>query len=157
MRRWRVPDGLLIDDADLHLLGAYTWYLDRDGYVRRSLHGEKSTSAFLHRQIMSAKRTELVDHINGNRCDNRRLNLRIVTAAQSSQNGFPRRPRSGVRNVHWNSAAQKWQVNVKCGYRSYYFGLYESVEEAAVVAKRAALELFPFLKTGCIDAWSPPV
>jgi ribosomal protein L22 len=53
----------------------------------------------MHRFIMGAKKEDIVDHINGNKCDNRKANLRFVTKAQNSQNSRKPRATSGFIGV----------------------------------------------------------
>jgi hypothetical protein len=51
------------------------------GYSR----GSKS-SVLMHRFILDAEKGTLIDHLNGDKLDNRKINLRYVTRSQNSQN-----------------------------------------------------------------------
>jgi hypothetical protein len=94
----------LVDHADESLLREYRWKLN-NGYASR--YDRNSGSAVvMHRQIMGLAKGDplVVDHINGKRLDNRRANLRVVTAAENSQNTPSRRgAASRYRNVFWNT------------------------------------------------------
>jgi hypothetical protein len=79
-----------------------------------------------------------VDHIDGDRSNNRIANLRAATRAQNLWNAKRRADNtSGVKNVSWYRRDQKWQVQVRVGGRRTHFGFFDTLEEAAVVAHRA--------------------
>jgi hypothetical protein len=96
----------------------------------------------VHRWVMGAKRRDgrIVDHVNGDCLDDRRLNLRFVTAAESSAN-VKARSASGFRGVY--PMKGKWQARGKRGGRQYYLGTYGNPEEAALVAHLWRLENLP--------------
>ena len=81
---------------------------------------------------------EFVDHIDGDKSNNRIENLRSAT---KSENCFNQKIRStntsGCKGVKWNSKLNKWQVEVNKNYKSHYFGLYEDLELASLVAREA--------------------
>jgi HNH endonuclease/AP2 domain len=78
-----------------------------------------------------------VDHINGDRTDNRWANLREVTRQQNNYNlGVSRRNVSGTKGVSWNASSGKWLARIKVGGRVVHLGLYSTVE-AASAARRA--------------------
>lgn len=70
-----------IDEEDIDKVICLQWHITTGGYV-------ESTSGIrlLHRLIMNAKEGEEVDHINGNKLDNRKENLRLCTREQNSHN-----------------------------------------------------------------------
>lgn len=71
----------LVDDKDYEVLAQYKWHLSNGYAVRR---GNKPTS--MHRAIMQPPSDLQVDHINGDRLDNRRCNLRLCTGGQNKRN-----------------------------------------------------------------------
>ena len=76
----------------------------------------------------------VIDHINGNRADNRAENLRDVTNAENLRNrAYSPRGRSGEVGVYWNKRNKKWQARLYLKDRAPYFGDYDTVEEAAAV------------------------
>ena len=92
---------------------------------------------YMHREILGLRRGDglQADHINGNKLDNRRANLRIVTAATNGQN---KGKRTGVssrhRNVSWNSGTGNWMVRLSVAGRRTYLGLFDDEDEAGRVA-----------------------
>jgi len=62
----------IVDAADYEWLSRYRWFLCGAGYAARHAPGK---TILMHREIMQAPAGMVVDHINGNRLDNRRCNL----------------------------------------------------------------------------------
>jgi len=61
-----------------------------------------------------------IDHINGNRNDNRIANLRLVTSSQNSFNmRLSIRNTSGIKGVHWDDVRKKWEISIKAGAKRY--------------------------------------
>jgi hypothetical protein len=70
----------IIDKDDFEKVNVIKWYLS-NGYANNSRYGR------LHRFIMNAKKEDfIIDHLNGDKLDNRKENLRFVTYSQNSQN-----------------------------------------------------------------------
>lgn len=73
-----------IDPSYYDLLYPINWHLTKEGYARSSQHG------FMHRYVVTLRGDNIegfmVDHINGNRLDNRSANLRVVTAKGNAKN-----------------------------------------------------------------------
>lgn len=80
----------LVDDADFDSLSPYRWGMLSDGYPcrweRRGGRSAPLRAILLHRFILPAPDGMTVDHINRNRLDARRSNLRVVTQAVNAQN-----------------------------------------------------------------------
>lgn len=86
---------------------------------------------------------EIAEHINGNRLDNRRENLRIcvkhlnpVNCKKYSNN------KSGCKGVSWLNRLQKWQVNIQYDKILHYLGVYENYQDAVLVRKEAEEKYF---------------
>lgn len=81
-----------------------------------------------------------LDHINGERSDNRICNLRPATSSQNS--GNVRRHcdnMSGFKGVSWCARTRKWRATIKIDYIQRHLGLFVT-KEAAASAYRAAAE-----------------
>lgn len=72
----------LISEADLSLVGRFSWTMDKHGYVCTYDLGRRPV--FMHRMIvgLSKCRGRHVHHVNGLRADNRRENLRIMSRGE---------------------------------------------------------------------------
>jgi hypothetical protein len=83
---------------------------------------------------------EDIDHIDGNGLNNRRDNLREVSALENHKN-YPMYSNntSGQVGVHWNKAVQKWQVQININGKQIYGGLFISKKNA--IAKRRQMEI----------------
>ena len=81
---------------------------------------------------------EFIDHINGNRSDNRIENLRSATKEENGQNRImPSHNTSGVKNVSWMKNNKKWGVHLRINGKKRWFGLHDDLEFAELVAMEA--------------------
>lgn len=79
-----------------------------------------------------------IDHINGDRADNRFANLRIATHSENQRNrGRQRNNQSGATGVHWAAREQKWVAKIKANGRTRQIGVF-SDRAAAIEARKAA-------------------
>jgi hypothetical protein len=111
------------------------WVTKGGNYVGICVNGKKY---LMHRMIFLYHHGYLpkyIDHIDGNGLNNRIENLREATHSQNLMN-VPGRAgtKSGIKNVYWHSKLHKWAVHVKIGEKVKYFGLYEDIELAELVA-----------------------
>ena len=83
-----------------------------------------------------------IDHINGDRSDNRIENLRAVTRSQNQFNKSPQRSASGIRGVTWHKKTRKWCVRVTANLKAHFFGYYDDIELAELVAQEARSLLY---------------
>lgn len=76
----------IVDDKDFEELNKIKWQWSV-GYARHPGYGAHKIrkSILMHRLIMNAPKGMDIDHINGNRLDNRRENLRVCTRAENNQ------------------------------------------------------------------------
>jgi hypothetical protein len=107
--------GYIKVDQDMEWLLEMSWH-DHKGYA---VHG-KLPRIKLHHLVVGypiLKGYE-VDHINGDKLDNRRSNLRVVTHAENMKH--QRRPlgRSGIRGIVWDNESGKWRVRKGPRFRS---------------------------------------
>ena len=139
----------LIDDDDFDMVSQHKWYLGKDGYAETSING-KTTG--MQRFILNIKdKNYYADHVNGNKLDNRRCNLRKATSSQNQMNKKP----SGVSKYlgvskHTSYIRYKTKFSWAKGYSSHTS--WKSQIKNAETGKYEHLGVFPFTAQGEIDA-----
>lgn len=87
--------------------------------------------------------SKMVDHINGDRSDDRIENLRLATPRQNAQNrSLKAANSSGFTGVSWHSQHEKWWVRITVDGKTRSFGLYEDLAEACLVVINMRKQLF---------------
>jgi hypothetical protein len=115
-----------------------------DGYlVVRMSHNGQHRLYRCHRiayAILHGDTDLLVDHINGNRTDNRACNLRSVTQRQNVAN-MTAVKRRGLQGAFWDKSRGKWLAQIKRNYKSINLGRFDTEAEAhaAYCAAKQAL------------------
>lgn len=80
-----------------------------------------------------------IDHIDGNRQNNSRKNLRLASPSENSQNrSMPGSNTSGFKGVTFHKGTGKFQAAIKRDGRFFYLGLYETAEHAHAEYQKAA-------------------
>jgi hypothetical protein len=129
-------------DADL---AQYRWYLNRNGYFMRYICGGRAAQkqTTLHREILERVSSapsprHYVDHINCEKWDNRRSNLRWCTPHQSNWNKPAQGSNTGYRGVHrLKRYPKKYTASITIDGRCCYLGIFNSAEDAARVYDHA--------------------
>lgn len=130
-----LPDWLIIDPEDYEKVSKHNWFIDGAGYAR----GAKNLR--IHQFILDIPKGMEADHINGNRLDNRRANLRIVTRRVNAQNCAPStKNRTGVRGVWFVPDSRRRRARYKAQSRDgngklICVGTFKTLEEAAVAMR----------------------
>lgn len=134
----------IVDAEDYARLSAYGWYLNSSGYARRSGSGK---AVLMHREVLGAAPFLFAeaDHLNRERLDNRRSNLRWVTRAQNAQNKNAHRgSASTARGVWHDTKRNKWVGAVQSGGRDVFRKRFDTEAEAAEAAAEMRAAAFPF-------------
>lgn len=104
------------------------------GYLVGAITGCKVYAhrvAWMHYHGEAIPEGMLVDHINGDKMDNRISNLRLVTRQQNIHNKPGRGGTSQYKGVQWNRAARKWTAAIRHAGKTRYLGLFALEEDAA--------------------------
>lgn len=134
-----------MDDGDFDELSAYKWRCEKGYAVRWELGNRRERKAiYMHREIMSAPDGMQVDHINRNRLDNRRSNLRLATHLQNHFNTAMRshNKAGGYKGVSRHHRTRRWYARIGLHGKSTYLGAFDTPEEAARAYDAAAKVLF---------------
>lgn len=130
----------LVDDEDYEALMGFKWNHAQNGYAYRYTFNPRR-NILMHREIMNPEPGLEVDHINGNKLDNRRANLRVCDRRTNATNSGKRYPRGKYgRNVR-KMKNRKKQYYVSCWYYGAsvsggYFEKLEEAQEAAAALRR---------------------
>lgn len=138
--------------------GNFTWRQNRKGHVRAGMragcrHGKGYvTIAFdgveylAHRLAWAMSHGSLdvdiqIDHLNGDRADNRLENLRAATHAENCRNSKVRKhSKSGIKGVRMRGT--KWHVRIRFDGNAIWVGSYETPEAALQAYDAAAIKYF---------------
>lgn len=114
-------------------------YNNGKGYLRTQV---KDNKVVLHQLAWVLVYGEVpsmdIDHINGNKMDNRLDNLRLVSRGANLQNS------KVYRGFWWNKLAKKWSVAVKINYKAIHIGYFDTELDARAAYIRAKRELHPY-------------
>ena len=82
-----------------------------------------------------------IDHINGDRTDNRLCNLRDLDQKNNCRNmGLRATNTSGITGVRWSESANKWRAAIMVNYKSISLGCYDELAESAKARKEAEIK-----------------
>jgi len=119
----------LIDDDDFDKVSKYNWHLIQNNYAGTSTN--KGTLA-MHVLIMNPPKGFVIDHKDGDRLDNRKSNLRIVTQAENSRNKLKfMKASSEFKGIHFNNSKQKWIASITYNGNKILLGWFKDEEKAA--------------------------
>ena len=129
----------VVDDDDYEVVRQYSWDWLKPGYIVRSSNGQ---IVRLHRMVMKAPKGMDVDHVDGNRLNNCKQNLRICTRQQNTFNAGPLTGKTSIyKGVHWDKKNQKWRAQIKIGSKQKHLGLFIDESAAALKYNEAAAVL----------------
>ncbi len=136
----RKGEQFLFDIEDWPFVKTHTWYISKRGYVVTRI---KRKTVTMHRILLGDTTGFDVDHISGDRLDNRRGNLRLCT---HQQNMFNQRKRStntsGYTGVSLMKNIKRYEAYIHFGGKKHNLGLFDNPLEAALARDGKAISLF---------------
>lgn len=131
-----------IDLEDIDKIKYIKWhFIKTRGYARGN--NKNGKDFMLHRFLLNPEDNEFVDHINGDKLDNRKCNLRIVTKSQNGMNSkTPSNNTSGVKGVYWDKRSEKWEASIQINMKKRCLGYFKEKEDAIKARREAEKRLF---------------
>lgn len=119
----------LVDNEDYQLIKLHNWHVSSQGYAVRYSNRK---CIFMHREILGLKYGDKleVDHINHNKVDNRRCNIRICNRSINSHN-------KKTENVWKRKDTGKWTTQITINYKVINLGCFKTKKEAVEAYKTA--------------------
>ncbi len=140
----------LVDDDNFEELNKYRWYYkskpighNPGGYAYRN--GLKSLGErgmiWMHQSILRAEHGMEVDHIDGDKLNNQRGNLRAVTKSQNNQNRASYRGSASIYKGVSRSISRRnpWQAKIMLNRKQFYLGVFRTEMDAAKAYDKKAL------------------
>lgn len=125
--------------------GSAMGHIAEDGYIVTRIDGRKYP---VHRlawmYVHGMYPSMMIDHIDGNRSNNRIANLRLATSSDNQKNSKRRSTnKSGCTGVYWNKERKSWMAYIKSHGKLMKLGYFEDID-AAIAARKSAEPLFGF-------------
>lgn len=136
----------IIDTSDVELVKGHKWCRDKNGYVK------DSKQQYLHRLILN-EYDQYIDHVDGNKLDNRRSNLRACSNANNLKNrvNLPSNNTSGIIGVRFRKDRNKWYAELQADGVTHRLGSYVTKEEAIKARLEGELKYFGKYKSKVLN------
>jgi AP2 domain len=128
----------LVDDEDYERLTEFNWRLHSNDYV---VYAINSHLIYLHNEVLDTRAGSGIDHINRNKLDNRKCNLRIINHSKNIQNSFRHNP-LGFKGVYTEKRTGRYVARIRVNYKRLHLGTFKTPEEAAHEYDKAAIFYF---------------
>lgn len=127
---------VVIDKDDYESVKDIKWFFD--GRYAANKIGKK---IYLHRILMKSPKGEVVDHINGDKLDCRKSNLRICTQQRNTFNrtSLNKNNTSGHIGITWSRDKNKWLTRIMLSNKSKFLGYFEELEDAISARKKGEI------------------
>jgi hypothetical protein len=136
----------MVDEADFAEIARHRWHLSDTGYACRWVGPRKKRKRVrMHRFILgdALATTDQVDHVNRDKVDCRRANLRVASDALNRQNVPSRGGTSRHRGVSYDAVRGKWVAQAKCSGKRL-MKRFHTEEEAWEAVKAWRAEHMPY-------------
>ena len=140
---------VILDAEDGSFFDSKSWHVVQKGKLLKSFYvRESTTNAYLHRMLIGASSSDIIDHKNANSLDNQKANLRRCDAVENMRNcrTFISSKSSIYKGVSWSSRGQNWRTSLYGTHAGksirLFDGYFASEFEAAKAYDQAAKELF---------------
>lgn len=129
---------VIVDDDDYEYINSFSWYFLSSGYAARTENNPHKI-ILMHRVIMNVHGFFVVDHINHDTLDNRKINLRVCTHAENNRNRIIASDRD-YKGIYRHGDC--WRACISLNNKSFHIGTFNTKEDAALAYNEKAKELF---------------
>ena len=128
----------VVDDGDFEWLSQGTWHLHPNGYAQGRLDGKRG---YMHRFILGLGDGEECDHLNRDKLDNRRLNLRRCTRQVNQRNLPEKLNKHKCPGVYYRHQNNKYVARIRINKgRKEHLGSFDAPEGASAAYEVAKAE-----------------
>ena len=121
----------LVDDENFDYLNQWKWQKSDNGYAYRC---DKGKGVYIHRLINKTLFGLSTDHINRNKLDNRKENLRTCIGQLNFFNrGLNKNNTSGYKGICWEKKRKKWFAQIMINRKHHFLGYFNNIKEAVLV------------------------
>jgi hypothetical protein len=135
----------LIDKEDFDKIKDYGWYahFDKVGKTFYAITRTHGTNIIMHRLILNAPDSLVIDHADHNGLNNRKSNIRVCSQSQNCMNKkVQSNNTSGYRGVSFHKTKNKYQATIMVNRKQVYLGTFNTALEASEAYQIAAKKLF---------------
>lgn len=149
---WKVPltkgKEASIDFSDVYFIGKWVWFVFESAHTSYAVRNARKCEGrrgliYMHRELLTAKADEEVDHSNHFGLDNRRINIRRANRLDNARNRKADSiGTSKFKGVSWDKSRNKWAAQISILGKAFHLGRFNSEIEAAKTYNTKAKELF---------------
>jgi hypothetical protein len=119
------------EDIDILQIKRYRYCITSHGYAYNN------TLGYAHKILLKSNNKLQIDHMNGNRLDNRKANLRLVTSQENKHNN------TVAKGYCFDKSRNKWSAKIKLNGKPIFLGRYNTEAEARAAYVEAKKKYHP--------------
>lgn len=134
----------LVDDEDYEYLMQWKWHFDgKYAMCNEYISEKKRHTIYMHAVIMKTPKGMETDHIDRNKLNNTRANLRVCTSSQNKMNqGQHSNNTSGHPGVSWDNPRSKWKAYIQVKGKCLQLGRFDNIQDAISARKQAVKKYY---------------
>lgn len=134
---------MLVDSDIWEKLKNYCWYENTLGYAASKDYGAKKCILFHVTAFPDCPRGLVRDHIDGNKLNNQRKNIRVIPQEKNCKNQVREKATSSGRNgVSFDSHKKKWNSYITLNGNRKNLGYFQNLDDAIKAREEAEIEYF---------------